>query len=163
MPTLYPGEWKRFVEKKGKKKKLISCRILVYDWATMRTLSWTSWSQSYRSFLRLVSKEKKRRENAEKKKQAQQKLREVLMKTWALVFKQRKWRNKLILPTIPRLFSFCHLVKTTARSSVLPECLIKPVSNLPALNNLFRVIFGVDFGLLNFNALLVLYNKYAKA
>ena len=69
----------------------------------------------------------------------------------------------MILPTIPRLFSFGHLVKTTERSSVLPECLIKPVSNLPALNNLFRVIFGVDFGLLNFNALLVLYNKYAKA
>ena len=66
----------------------------------------------------------------------------------------------MILPTIPRLFSFRHLVKTTARSSVFPECLIKPVSNLPALNNL---IFGVDFGLLNFDALLVLYNKYAKA
>ena len=43
---------------------------------------------------------------------------------------------------------------------MFPECLIKPVSNLPALNNL---IFGVDFGLLNFDALLVLYNKYAKA
>ena len=46
---------------------------------------------------------------------------------------------------------------------MLPECLIKPVSNLPALNNLLQVIFGVDFGLLNFNALFVLYNKYAKA
>ena len=64
---------------------------------------------------------------------------------------------------ISRLFPFGHLAKTTVRNSVLPECLIKPMSNLPALNNLFQVMFGVEFSLLNFNALLVLYNKYAKA
>ena len=78
------------------------------------------------------------------------------------MFKQRKWRNQLILPIIPGLLPFDHLVKTIARSSVLPECLIKPVSNVPTLNKLLQAIFGVDFSLLNFKALVVLYNKYAK-